>query len=160
MKNNIEYIMDWFQNHVWLRPKPSTICDGIGMFAIRDIPKGTSVYDLAKKNCCEWIPFEVANTLPRGVFDWIIESQPHVGSEVCDDDFTWKEENGPVWIYTAQNLNWQTNWFFQNHSTTPNVKMKTTKNPRMFEYYTMRDIKEGEELLEDYDDYVGTWKGK
>ncbi len=153
-----DYVMYWMQNHVWSRPKPSTICDGIGMFAIRDIPKGTSIYDLADRSVYGWITWDEAKTLPKGVLEWILESQPHAGSEVCEDSFNWTDKMGPVWMYTMENLNWQTTWFFQNHSTNPNVIMETTSNPRLFKYYAIRDITEGEELLEDYGDYTDSWK--
>ena len=63
---NEEYILDWFQNHVWARPKPSKICDGVGMFAIRNIPKGTNVYDLADKGVCAWIPWKESRTPHKG----------------------------------------------------------------------------------------------
>ena len=53
---NEEYILDWFQNHVWARPLPSTVCNEVGMIAIRDIPKGISVYDLADRSVTAWIP--------------------------------------------------------------------------------------------------------
>jgi SET domain-containing protein len=55
-------------------------------------------------------------------------------------------------------LNWQTNWFFQNHSDNPNVNTFPTDNPRIFEFITDRDIEEGEELLENYDDYSYKWE--
>ena len=91
--NNEEYLLDWFKNHVWSRIRPSNVCDGVGIFAIRDIPKGTSVYDMAPKTVDEWIPYEtVVETLPMGVVDMIIDAQPIVGSKLCDSDFVWKEE--------------------------------------------------------------------
>ena len=42
---NEEYILDWYKNHIWTRPSLSKVCDGVGMVAIRDIPKGTSIYE-------------------------------------------------------------------------------------------------------------------
>ena len=149
--NNEEYLLDWFKNHVWLRIRPSNVCDGVGIFAIRDIPKGTSVYDMAPKTVDEWIPYEtVVETLPMGVVDMIIDAQPIVGSKLCDSDFVWKEEYGPLWMYTNQNMNWINYWWHQNHSDTPNLDAYATKNPRIFKFFANRDIKMGEELFEDY----------
>jgi len=47
-------------------------------------------------------------------------------------------------------LNYQSTWFFQNHSETPNLDW-THGVGRDFVYIANRDIKEGEELLENYD---------
>ena len=154
---NEEYILDWFKNHVWSRPKPSKVCDGVGSFAIRDIPKGTSIYDLADKTVSAWISWSKVSTLPMGVVDMIISAQPSVGSKLCDSDFVWKEEYGPLWVYTTKGLNWQTTWFFQNHSDNPNLDV-FVMGDREFKYISNRDIKEGEELFESYDSYVDDWE--
>ncbi|MBC8428438.1 SET domain-containing protein [bacterium] len=155
---NEEYILDWYKNHIWARPAPSKICDGVGMFAIRDIPKGTSVYDLAPKTVNSWIPYEtVVDVLPKGVVDLIVDCQPSVGSKLRNSEFKWKNEYGPLWIYTMKNLNWQTTWYFQNHSDNPNLDAFATDNPRLFVFIANRDIKKGEELFEDYDSYNKDW---
>ena len=154
---NEKFILDWFQNHVWARPKPSKICDGVGMFAIRNIPKGTNVYDLADKGVCAWIPWKEIQTLPKGVIDWILSIQPQIGSKVNDPDLWWSEEDGPIWLYTIKGLNWQTTWFFQNHSDNSNVDGFTKGSTRVFKFIANRDIEEGEELFENYDDYIDEW---
>jgi hypothetical protein len=155
---NEEYILDWFKNHVWSRIKPSNVCDGVGIFAIRDIPKGTSVHDKAPKTVNAWIPYEtVVETLPMGVVDMIISSQPSAGSKLCDSDFVWKEEYGPLWMYTNQNMNWINYWWHQNHSDNPNLDV-FVMGDREFKYISNRDIKEGDELFESYDSWVDDWE--
>jgi hypothetical protein len=155
---NEEYILDWFKNHVWSRIKPSNVCDGVGIFAIRDIPKGTSVHDKAPKTVNAWIPYEtVVETLPMGVVDMIISAQPSVGSKLCDSDFVWKEEYGPLWMYTNQNMNWINYWWHQNHSDNPNLDV-FVMGDREFKYISNRDIKEGDELFESYDSWVDDWE--
>jgi hypothetical protein len=74
-------------------------------------------------------------------------------------DFVWKKEYGPLWMYTTEGLNWQCNWFFQNHSDTPNLDGFTIDNPRVFKFIANRDIEEGEELFENYEDYIKEWIG-
>ena len=155
---NEEYIFDWYSNHIWSRPKPSKICDGVGSFAIRDIPKGTSVYELASKTVSTWIPWSKVSTLPDGVVGCIYDIQPQMGIITNSIDFGWKHAYGPLWVYTTKGLNWQTNWFFQNHSDNPNVNTFPTDNPRIFKFIADRDIKEGEELFENYDDYSYKWE--
>tara|TARA_Y100000310_G_C20465536_1_gene707464 strand:- start:307 stop:807 length:501 start_codon:yes stop_codon:yes gene_type:complete len=155
---NEEYILDWFKNHVWSRIKPSNVCDGVGIFAIRDIPKGTSVHDKAPKTVNAWIPYEtVVETLPMGVVDMIISAQPSVGSKLCDSDFVWKEEYGPLWMYTNQNMNWINYWWHQNHSDNPNLDV-FVMGDREFKYISNRDIKEGDELFESYDRSGDGWE--
>ena len=154
---NEESILDWFKNHIWARPKPSNICDGVGSFAIRDIPKGTSIYDLADKNITDWISWSKVSTLPIGVIRCIYDMQPHIGIQANDKDFVWKEELGQLWMYTTEGLNWQCNWFFQNHSDNPNLDV-FVMGDREFKYISNRDIKEGEELFESYDSFVDDWE--
>jgi len=157
MTNNEKYILDWYSNHIWSRPKPSKVCDGVGSFAIRNIPKGTSIYKLAEKSCNAYVPWKIVKTLPSGIIQMIIELQVSQGTNVFDKNFKWKEEYGPLWIHTTKGLNWQTNWFFQNHSDNPNVDGFVTDNPRVFKFISNRDIEEGEELVENYEGYIKEW---
>ena len=78
--NDEKYLLDWYSNHIWSRPKPSKVCDGVGSFAIRDIPKGTSIYDLADKTVSAWISWSKVSTLPIGVVGCIYDTQPQMGT--------------------------------------------------------------------------------
>ena len=88
--NNEEYLLDWYRNHIWTRPKPSKICDGVGMFAIRDIPKGTSILDLADKTVSAWISWSKVSTLPVGVVGCIYDTQPQMGTITNSNNFGWE----------------------------------------------------------------------
>jgi len=109
--NDEKYLLDWYSNHIWSRPKPSKVCDGVGSFAIRDIPKGTSIYDLADKTVSAWISWSKVSTLPIGVVGCIYDTQPQMGTITNPTDFGWEHAYGPLWVYTTKGLNWQTNWF-------------------------------------------------
>ena len=116
MDSDVKYILDWYKNKIWSKPSLSKICDGIGMVAIRDIPKETSIFDLAEKSVYGWIPLEEAKTIPNGVLKWVLEGQPHANLDVMDssklyDDFL-KGKYGDLWAYTQKGMNWQTTWYF------------------------------------------------
>ena len=153
---NKEFVLDWYKNHIWARPFPSKVCDGVGSVAIRDIPKGTSVYDLADRSTSAWVTWREASKLPKGVLKLLYDTQPQLGSKVCEID-TWDSSYGPIWMYTRKGFNWQTTWYFQNHSDKPNVNCFTTKDPKIFKLVANRDIEEGEELFENYDSYIKEW---
>jgi hypothetical protein len=154
--NNKEFVINWFENHIWARPFPSKICDGVGSVAIRDIPKGTSVYDLSPKSVKVWVEWEDISHFSKGLLRCVYDIQAQCGLKVMDEDFTWSKSDGSLWMYTTKDLNYQSNWFFQNHSDTPNLD-GFTRGDRDFYYIANRDIEEGEELFEDYE-YV-EWNG-
>jgi hypothetical protein len=68
------------------------------------------------------------------------------------------EDLAPQTLTKTRLLHNKSNWFFQNHSDTPNLDVEVVGS-RDFKYFTNRDIKKGEELFEDYTDY-GDWNGK
>ena len=153
---NEEYLLDWYKNHIWARPKPSKICDGVGMFAIRDIPRYTSIYDSADRSVRSRVSWEKVKVLPRQIVKWIIDHQPHLGSKIVDlsSSFEWDSDCGDVYLYTSKGFNfgdlhWAALWMLENHSDDPNIDI--TINPLTgYKYTSNRDIKEGEELFENY----------
>jgi hypothetical protein len=155
--NNKEFVINWFENHIWARPCASKVCDGVGSVAIRDIPKGTSVYDLCTKSVKVWVDWEDISHFPKGLLRCVYDVQAQAGLKVMDEDFEWSESDGQLWMYTTKGLNYQSTWFFQNHSDTPNLD-GYTRGDRDFYYIANRDIEEGEELFEDYN-YMN-WHGK
>ena len=152
---NEEYLLDWYSNHIWARPAPSKICDGVGMFAIRDIPKETSIYDSADRSVSGWISWKKVKVLPKQIVKWIIDYQPHLGSKIIDlsSSFQWDSDCGDVYLYTSKGFNfghfhWSALWSFQNHADIYNIDVKISKPCK---FISNRDIKEGEELFENYD---------
>tara|TARA_R110002020_G_scaffold475742_2_gene711997 strand:- start:244 stop:720 length:477 start_codon:yes stop_codon:yes gene_type:complete len=154
--NSKEFVINWFENHIWARPFPSKICDGVGAVAIRDIPKGTSVWDLAPKSVKSWVEWEDISHFSEGLLRCVYDIQAHCGVEVMDEDFTWSKELGPLWMYTTKDINYQSTWFFQNYSDTPNLDAFSRGN-RDFYFIANCDIKKGEELTESL--YYEGWYG-
>lgn len=117
-------IINHLNNTVYCKLAPSKI-HGIGVFAIRDIPKGTQIW--AKKHTnTETISLESTEGLHPAILEiikqrWILAFQGDKFFSPNDD---------------ARLLS------FMNHSNEPNYDPITDK--------VIKDIKEGEEILEDY----------
>ncbi len=115
---------------VWCTLKPSNV-HGIGVFALRDIPKGTKViweYDTVEEVTLTEDEFK---SLPKPIQEEILHR-------------TIFEEGQPL---TFLDPNCATNYrSYMNHSSTPNTNG----------IYALIDIKQGEELTEDYTT-MGVW---
>lgn len=125
-----ELLLDLIETYVILRPSP---LHGIGVFAIRDIPKGCRA--MFSKYNDDWIkiPVEEVELLP-GYSKELIETYC-----VYDDDFYYVESSG----FKKMDL-----ISFLNHSDNPNII--PINYGEFFEAYT--DIKCGQELLINYED--------
>lgn len=123
----------------YCRLQPSPL-GGVGIFAIRSIPKNTNIFQGAAKQA--WFKFNkkdlqlLDKDIKRLVADFF-------GSE--DDDS----------VYVPQGaLNNMNISFYLNHSDQPNVK--TIDQGQTF--ITLRKIKKGEELYSDYRTYDPDYK--
>ncbi|MEK7172371.1 MAG: SET domain-containing protein [Patescibacteria group bacterium] len=108
---------------------------GVGVFAIRDIPKGTDIFYGCLKPI--WIRFnknELAH-LDQGVKEMIDDFLPTVNLK----DF----------YVPVHGLNGMDISYFINHSNKPNCQ--TPKNS--FGFFTARKVKKGEELTVNYGSY-------
>ena len=92
---------------------------------------------------------------------WIIDHQPHLGSKIVDlsSSFEWDSDCGDVYLYTSKGFNfgdfhWSALWSFQNHSDDHNIDVKISKT---YKFISNRDIKEGEELFENYNLSTKEW---
>ena len=110
-------------DNTWVELRPSTVCDGVGVFAIKDIPPDTRIFEHA----------------PRDKFYyWSEVSDPAVVeliSRLCNNN-----KQG-FWISghpTALGMG-----YYVNHSESPNV----IHNRDLDDYITLVDIKAGEELV-------------
>jgi SET domain-containing protein len=114
--------------YVMIRPSP---LHGIGVFAIRDIPKGTR--DLFSQGVGEWIKLTIAEVeaLPKHSRDLV---ENHC---LFDEDFYYVPDYGFKRVDLV---------IYLNHSDTPNVV--SVNDGEFFE--AICDIKAGEELLVDY----------
>jgi len=113
---------------VYTRIQPSPI-HGVGVFAIRDIPKGAYVFTGDNSQMVEVNKNIVDKQEPeiKRLYDdfCIIEGEKYT----CPDNFN--------------NLN--IGWYLNESKTDPNVACD--KN---YDFYALRDIKPGEELTVDY----------
>jgi SET domain-containing protein len=114
--------------YVMIKPSP---LHGIGVFAIRDIPKGTR--NLFSQGVGEWIKLTIAEVeaLPKHSRDLV---ENHC---LFDEDYYYVPDYGFKLVDLVVYL---------NHSDTPNVI--SINEGEFFE--AIRDITAGEELLLDY----------
>ena len=119
--------IDWLNSIVRTKIAPSSI-NGVGLFALRDIPKGTKLgADMTPKIYS--LTFSQLKKLRPEIREQIIGQWPQI-------------VNGSKFAYPTTRI--QT---YINHSEDPNY------NP--FTDLTIRDIKEGEEITENYRHFKG-----
>jgi len=126
--------MDNYLPHTnsYVRLKPSSIPGaGIGVFAIKEIPKNTIVFQFDNSEI-KWIKKEDISELDPEVQEmykhFAVEKDGMLGAPKHFNQMT------PAW--------------YINHSYNPNCGCD--KN---YDFYTLRDIKKGEELTVDYSSY-------
>ena len=123
-------LLSELSNHTYVMIKPSPL-HGIGVFAIRDIPKGTK--DIFSKGIGEWIRVskEEVNALPQHSKDLIENHCLFDEGNYFIPDYGFKLVDLVIYL---------------NHSDIPNVI--SINDGEQFE--AIVDIKCGEELLVDY----------
>ena len=138
-----ENLINNLKNDVLCAIQPSSI-EGVGVFAVRDIPEGTELFkicnDSRNKNRDDLVDVteEEISGLDESVLK-IIKSccaKSHRGTYALP-------ETG------LNTLHWG---FFLNHSSSPNLSFKSgEENEKLYvKFITNRDIKKGEELTENY----------
>jgi SET domain-containing protein len=118
---------------VYVRLKPSKI-HGVGVFAIRDIPKRTYVFR-GDDDELVWVKASATNRLEKEI--------KKLYRDFC------VSRNGRYGC--PRNFNLLTPAWYLNHSKKPN--MAADKN---YDFYSIRRIKKGEELTVDYETYSDT----
>ncbi len=121
--------IEYLNERVWATLKPSPI-HGIGVFAIRDIPIGTIITDYSVHNIKE----SKILAVPTAEFDQIHKAV----RELILDRTMFRDFQNQFCFYSPNYE--QTLQSFMNHSNTPNTDG----------HVATRDIKEGEELTENY----------
>jgi len=123
--------------NTYCRLKPSGI-EGVGVFAVRDIPKNMIVFEDKDK----WHQLKLSDlkSLDKDVKKMI-------------DDFFVIEADGTVFV-PEKGLNGMDTSFYLNNSNEPNVK--TIDEGATF--VALRKIKRGEELTVSYADYDYKWQ--
>jgi SET domain-containing protein len=132
---NRKQILKNLKNDIYCRLKRSPI-HGIGVFAIRNIPKGIEPFKGCKVK--RWYGFMESE---------LKDLNPSVKKMVHD---FFDVQEGKIWIPDF-GLNGIDILFFPNHSKKPNLKAMEFKNK--FTFITIKEIKAGEELTVDYSTY-------
>jgi SET domain-containing protein len=125
-----EALLKDLQQDTYVMIKPSPL-HGIGVFAIRDIPKGTR--DLFSQGVGEWIKLTIAE----------VEALPKHSRDLVENHCLFDEDHYYVPDYGFKLVDLVV---YLNHSDTPNVI--SINEGEFFE--AIRDITAGEELLLDY----------
>lgn len=133
---NKEELLNELSANIWVMIKPSPI-EGIGVFALRNIPKGCRSMFSKPNQQEQWIP--IARTE--------VEKLPAHVKALIENYCLYDDENYFVPDYGFKNIDLVN---FLNHSDTPNVI--SINEGEFFE--ATRDIQEGEELLIDYGQIV------
>jgi SET domain-containing protein len=133
---NKEAILKELQQEIYVMLKPSEI-HGIGVFAIRDIPKGCR--DIFSKHDAKWIKLPLVE----------VEQLPEHARNLVETYCLYDEENYYVPEYGFKIMD-MVNYI--NHSSTPNIK--SINEGEFFEALT--DIPSGTELLVNYGEIVHT----
>jgi SET domain-containing protein len=120
---------EYLNRTVWATLNGSSI-QGVGVFAIRDIPKGTPITDYTVHNIQDIRHF----SLSKEDFDKIL---PEIKTLILDR--TVYPEGTEKYNFYSPNNNYTLTSFY-NHSKEPNCDS----------LFATRDIKKGEEILIDY----------
>jgi SET domain-containing protein len=127
-----EELLKELSTNTWVMLKPSPI-EGVGVFALRDIPKGCRDMFSKPDTADEWI-----TVAKKEIEDLPVHSQFLVGNYCLYD-----EEN---YFVPAQGFKKMDLSLFLNHSDAPNIISVDDGDY----FKTIRDIKAGEELVIDY----------
>ena len=140
MANEItkEDILNDLKANVYCRLKASP--QGVGVFAVRDIPAGANPFMELKANENEWIK------VPENE---IYEDRkiPEAVKLMVEDFFIWR--NGFIY-FPPLGMNEIGIGYYVNHSKNPNLRGENK------EFITLREVKAGEELTADYETYTDT----
>jgi len=129
-----EALLAQLRNDTYVMLKPSGV-HGIGVFAIRPIPKGCQ--NFFSSGVGEWIKLPIAD----------VELLPQHSKDLVETYCLFDEENYFVPEYGFKVMDLVN---YLNHSGEPNIK--SFEDGEHFE--ALRDISEGEELLISYDTIV------
>lgn len=125
--------------NTYCRLKPSKI-NGVGVFAIRDIPKNKGLFQRIRKQSWHELKSSDFKNFNKDILKMI-------------NDFFVIEKNGKV-LAPEYGLDGMDISFFLNNSENPNIKTADGG----FNFLTLRKIKKGEELTVSYGSY--DWKYK
>lgn len=131
-----EELLNQLAADTWVMIKPSPI-EGIGVFAVQDIPKGCRTMFSRSSEDEKWIPVSKKE----------LEKLPAHSKALIENYCLYDEENYFVPDYGFKKMDLVN---FLNHSGTPNII--SINEGEFFE--AIRDIPKGEELVIDYGEIV------
>ena len=129
-----EELLHELAHETWIGLKPSPV-HGIGVFALRDIPRGCR--SLFSRNVGEWIRLPIAD----------VEKLPDHSRSLIETYCLYDDENYYVPDYGFKVMDLVN---YLNHSSEPNIV--SVNDGEYFE--TIKDIAAGEELLVNYGEIV------
>ena len=129
----------YIKNNVYVKLKPSKL-QGIGVFALRDIPQGVLIFEKWAGDTGSYsVPEKDLEQLPRELYKHIKDIFLYSPNFPIDTNTYITLTKGCHWVYT-------TPYYFVNSSTvSPNLDKDTQ--------LTLRPIKKGEEILSNYGRY-------
>lgn len=120
-------------NLLYTELKPSTVCDGVGVFAIKNIPAGTDVFaDGRKDTLCLW------DAITDNDVRKIIERLCH--------------SNKDGFYISDHPVNFGMSYYINHHSN-PNVAYDKNNDT----FYTIKPISKGQELFGSYKEEEQDW---
>lgn len=132
--NAVDNPVEYLNGSVWAKLAPSSL-GGVGVFAIRDIPKGVPITDNSRNDMIKPFVYQMKEhdfkKLIKPIRDLILDKTilPNLVM------FQFISPNSECFLQD-----------FCNHSDNPNVSSDG--------FIALRDIKEGEEILEDYTKFL------
>jgi len=130
---------NYISKNIFVKLKPSKV-DGVGVFAIRDIPKNTFLFETWNGDSGYFpIKEKELQKLPKDLYNHIKDIFLYSPDFPNDTNTYIQLTNGCHWIYT-------TPYYFVNSDINKSNIDKTT-------FKTTRDIKRGEEILSNYGRY-------
>ena len=132
-------LINYIENEIYFRVAQSPV-HGVGLFAIKDIPKGTDIFVEFDDITDGETPHEFKVALNK------MESIPS-SVKILLRDYQTTDENFQF-IYLPPNYKY-IHSFWINHSDNPNGYFFTRENESRG-FITIKFIKEGEEIFEDY----------
>ena len=131
----MDKLIEYLKNEIWFRVGQSNI-HGVGLIAIRDIPKGTDIL-VEFKHLFGKKKFSIKKKK-------MLDIHPNI-KKLWND--YWYNDTVYQEIYLPPNYK-QLHVFYINHSNNPTGNLVCHDNHA--EFVTIKDVKEGEEIFADY----------
>jgi SET domain-containing protein len=141
-------LINHLENDIYCRIGISKI-SGIGIIAVRDIPKNTNPFKNSDGECSKFKIVRIHKDKLKKVHPNVIKILEDFFDDFDDDNYYPVPSLGPNTIDMS---------FYLNHSDKPNLTTSFVKNCDYNIVKTLRHIKEGEELTFDYKEFSVKYK--